>query len=122
MVKVLQNIIITDASVQNALAKKRDYLKETFGKESETGRPSEQIPFDFAPPIETAAQASKASAERPVVPEGTVNAANGTNDVAMALNWIRAANKLAAESARRVPGSPFAETGCCFTPARSPGQ
>jgi len=108
-----------EPSTQIALEKKREYLKEIFGKESDTGRPSEKLPYRFLPPIESSVEAAVATAAEPVVPEAAIN---GIADSSLALNWIRAANKIVKINARIVQNSPFTETGCCFTRIENPGQ
>ena len=115
MITVLKALSI-EPSNQLAMEKKRDYLKETFGKASDTGRPSEKIPYRFLPPIENGQEAVQGSAEQPVVPEAVKDGAS-----AISLNWIRAANRLAKKTARIVPNTPFSETGCCFTNVANPG-
>jgi hypothetical protein len=116
---LISNAIITvvrtlsqEPTTQLALEKKRDYLKEIFGKESDTGLPSEKIPYRFQPPI------GDMSAIETIVPE----AAKQTAASSLALNWIRAANNLAKVNSRIVPNSPFTETGCCFTTIDKPSQ
>lgn len=101
-----------EPTTQLALEKKRNYLKEIFGKESDTGLPSEKIPYRFQPPIEVY------GAIEAVVPEAVKESASSL----LALNWMRAANNLARANARIVPNSPFVETGCCFTTIDKPSQ
>ena len=115
MTSVLK-VLSIEPSNQLAMEKKRNYLKEIFGKESDTGRPSEKIPYRFLPPIETGHEAVQGSVESPVVPEAVKDGAS-----AISLNWIRAANRLAKNTARIVPNTPFSESGCCFTSVASPG-
>jgi hypothetical protein len=113
--KILQGLIVNEAMTQLSLDKKREYRKEILGKESDSGRPSEKIPDDFAPPIETEADATLASASSPTVPEATKDSS------AISLNWIRVANTLAKTTAHITKGSPFSETGSSWTNVKSPG-
>jgi hypothetical protein len=101
-----------EPTTQLALEKKRNFLKEIFGKESDTGLPSEKIPYRFQPPIELYTPIEA------IVPEAAKESASSL----LALNWMRSANNLARASARIVPNSPFVETGCCFTTIDNPAQ
>ena len=116
IINVLRSIAL-EPTTQIALEKKRDYLKEIFGKESDTGRPSEKLPFRFQPPIETNAEAILESAARPVVPESAA-----ADSSAIVINWIRAANEIAKKNVRLVPNTPYTETGSCFTNINEPGK
>jgi len=113
--KILQGLIVNEAMTQLSLEKKREYRKEILGKESDSGRPSEKIPIDFAPPIETERDAILASAASPVVSDATKDSS------AISLNWIRVANTLAKTTAHIIKGSPYSETGSSWTNVKSPG-
>jgi hypothetical protein len=108
----LQTFIVNDPVIQGLLEKKRDYQKEVFGKQADTGRPSEKLPPRFAPPIESDSESLRAQVEHPVVPEATGQPLSKT---IQSLNWIRIANSIAKQSAHIEANSPFSETGCCYT-------
>ena len=117
IISSLQTFIVNDPVIQGLLEKKRDYQKEVFGKQADTGRPSEKLPPRFAPPIESDSESLRAQVEHPVVPEATGQKASKT---IQSLNWIRIANSIAKQSAHIEANSPFTETGCCYTDIGNP--
>lgn len=105
--------IIVDGypNIQINLEKKRNYLKDIYGKMADSDGAAEKIPFGFLPRIETASEATEESAKEPTISTG-IRGEQG--ELAISQAWIRAANKLANETARKIQGTPFAETACCF--------
>jgi hypothetical protein len=110
---------VGDVGIQTALEEKRKYLRETFGAAAEKGRPSERLPKNFLPNMQSENEAAAAAANSPTISDG-VSPKNRRGDVWKADAWIRAANKAAKSSALIIQGSPFAETACCFGPIDIP--
>ena len=117
MENILTKILNTEPTVQQKIAAKLEYLRETFGAEAAEGRPRDKIPFGFLPVQEHV----KATDEPIVVPEAT-----GKGDTVgqrkLAATWIREGHKHALRTAQLVRGNPFAETACCFGPIGTPGS
>jgi hypothetical protein len=115
---IINKIIDTEPAIQQKMATKLEYLRETFGAEAAEGRPRDKVPAGFLPIQEIV----KAEGEEPtVVPE-----ANSRGDAVgmrkLAAVWIREAHKHALRTAQLVRGNPFAETACCFNPIEKPGS
>jgi hypothetical protein len=115
---IINKIIDTEPAIQQKMAAKLEYLRETFGAEAAEGRPRDKVPVGFLPVQEIV----KAEGEEPtVVPE-----ANSRGDAVgmrkLAAVWIREAHKHALRTAQLVRGNPFAETACCFNPIEKPGS
>lgn len=113
LVNVMKIIVTSNPGIQISLEKKREYLRTIYGADAAKGRPSEKIPDEFLPRIEPAQEAVENAAREPTV---AISAKNTESAIA----WIRTAHQLARENVHRMEGSPFAETGCCFSHATQP--
>jgi hypothetical protein len=103
--------------LQMSLQAKRAYLKQIYGQEAGIEKPTEKIPDEFLPTIETLDAAKENAAKEPTVSTGVKGNAGKQS---MAQAWVRSANVIADETARKVQGSPFAETACCFSKSSEP--
>jgi hypothetical protein len=115
---IINKIVDTEPGIQQKMATKLEYLRETFGAEAAEGRPRDKVPPGFLPVQEIV----KAEGEEPIV----VPEANSRGDAVgmrkLAAAWIREAHKHALRTAQLVRGNPFAETACCFNPIGQPGS
>ena len=124
MLTILTKVLETEPAVQQKIAAKLEYLRETFGAEAAEGRPRDKIPFGFLPKqihIEPFREGKENEKEEEiiVVPEAATNTSISRRKVAAV--WIREAHKHALRTAQLVRGNPFAETACCFGPIHQPG-
>ena len=117
METILTKILNTEPTVQQKIAAKLEYLRETFGAEAAEGRPRDKIPFGFLPVQEHVKADTDAQV---VVPEAT-GKGDSVGQRKLAAVWIREGHKHALRTAQLVRGNPFAETACCFGPIGRPG-
>ena len=101
--------------IQQSIATKKQYLLETFGAEATEGRPSDIIPDSFTPRQIIVSVKQEEGAEAPIV-----EAAATPNMRAQA--WILEGHKQARVSGKYLPGNPFSEASCCYSPLMSPGS
>ena len=107
--------ILTLNEVLQAIATKKQYLLETFGSEASAGRPKDSIPDSFTPhQIIVSVQQEEAAAAP------TVEAA--ATPLLRAQAWILEGHKIARTSGKYLPGSPFSEASCCYSPLMAPGS
>jgi hypothetical protein len=116
LVTVMQILVEANPTIQINLQKKRDYHVTIYGKEAGSDV-SEKIPDGFLPRIETEKEAIMEATASPTV---TTGARGSKGDAAMSHSWIRAVNAHANETGRKINGTPFAETGCCFSKSDEP--
>jgi hypothetical protein len=107
--------LASEPAVQQAIATKKQYLRDTFGSEAAEGRARDSIPDGFTPQQIVLPKAQAEAAEAP-----TVNAT--ARPEAKAKAWILTAHRLARENGKYVAGSSFAETSCCYTTLGQPGS
>ena len=101
--------------VKQAIATKKQYLLETFGSEASSGRPKDSIPDSFTPhQIVVSVQQEEAAAAP------TVEAA--ATPLLRAQAWILEGHKIARTSGKYLPGNPFSEASCCYSPLMAPGS
>ena len=101
--------------VQQSIATKKQYLLETFGSEASAGRPKDSIPDSFTPHQIIVSVQQEESAAAP-----TVEAA--ATPLLRAQAWIVEGHKIARTSGKYLPGNPFSEASCCYSPLMAPGS
>lgn len=94
---------INDPNVQQEIALKKEYLKETFGKETDEEGLAEALPESFR-----------------LVREGEVIVPEAAGEQEKVRGWILQANEIAKASA--AAESVYTETTCCFTPLHAPQE
>jgi len=105
--------------IQDEIQQKRKYIQTTYGDAAVKGRPSEKLPKNYLPRMEITKDAAVAAASGPTISEG---AKGILGEILKADTWIRALNEITKKNTPVIPGSPFAETACCFSPITSPGK
>lgn len=103
--------IINNPDIQISISDKKKYLENTFGSQHGNSL-SEIIPDRFLPVPYT--KTAESAASEPVVESG--------NQVIQSQLWIQSGNKLAENTASILQGSPFADTTCCKSDIKQPGQ
>ena len=106
---------INIVDIQQSIATKKQYLLETFGAEAAEGRPSDIIPDSFTPRQIIVSVKQEEGAEAPIV-----EAAASPSMRAQA--WILEGHKQARVSGKYLPGNPFSEASCCYSPLTTPGS
>jgi hypothetical protein len=99
------------ASVQQAVAMKRAYLEQLFGRTEEGGSLTEVLRPGFRP-VPYAPTAAEAAATA-VVPAGA------TEKEAVRA-WIQTGHQIAKANGNYIKGNPFSEVTCCFGPVDAP--
>jgi hypothetical protein len=94
---------INDPNVQQEIALKKEYLKDTFGKETDEEGLAEALPESFR-----------------LVREGEVIVPEAAGEQEKVRGWILQANDIAKASA--AAESVYTETTCCFTPLHAPQE
>jgi hypothetical protein len=102
-VSKLVGAAINDANVQQEIALKKEYLKETVGKDTGEEGLVEALPESFH-----------------VVREGEVIVPEAAGEQEKVRGWILQANEIAKASANAE--SVYTETTCCFTPLHAPQE
>jgi len=110
--RILEAILL-NATVQQQISKKREYLKSVYGSVTHSEQLPEKIPDGFRPvPY---AITKEAATKAPNVPE----AATSTERIR---GWIRLAHQLGVESGNPIKGNPFSDATCCLGPIQDPGK
>ena len=114
MIAVLKKMV-EDVDIQDKLRHARSYLTNTFGVQSEKGRPKDVIPPTFLPEqiIITPEEAAK-DAIKPEV------AAVMRQDGTLVKLWIRHSHELARKTASLFRDSQYLNTTCCLTDVTTP--
>ena len=115
-VEAIVKDISTDVNVQYSISAKKLYLKKTFGAEGGDLKATDSIIRGFLPRPYIVTKDAAAAAEEPIIPEVS------SNERLLADLWIQTGHKMARKTALVVKGSPFAETTCCMSDIRAPGQ
>jgi len=110
VMKLLSDAMKT-AVVQQAISVKRRYYEKLYGSAATGDRIPEAVPSGFRPLpyFITKEEAAKAV----TVPEAA-------KPIELVRAWIQTGHRLARENGVFIPGSPYAETTCCYTPIGEP--
>ena len=98
---------LSNSSVQQEIAIKKEYLESTFGRSTNEGGLVEKIPAGFAP------EQSKRAA-------GEVIVAEAASAIEKARAWILQAHEIARASSILQAQNPFTEITCCYHPIQIP--
>jgi len=97
---------LQDPTILQALSQKREYIRKVLGAAGGQGRPSEDLPNNFAPiPY---SMTEEEFVEKIIIPEAATNADR-------AELWIRQGNVIAKKNKMPMPLA-FTEASCCLAP------
>jgi hypothetical protein len=116
---LINDFVLADPLVPAGLSRKREYMVEVLGSESEDfgNRLRDTIPSTFLP--EPVLIRPEDAAKDVITPE-IAQTMGKTGQMALVKLWIRQSHRLAKETTVLVRGSPYSEMTCCSAPIQSP--